>query len=166
MWLGSLSYWNVPLLPSFWRLGVIISASILVYPQAFMVPSLNVISPRSFGLAAPYHTTYLPTLPPCFTVRTIHSLLVLARFMLNMLDPGWAEQMILVSSDQRMCSQYSSGFISWLFFQSLILQFWDKQQAKFSYWRSIGVDVMQCPSHVLSCHRFPLITLVASLKQS
>ena len=38
------------LLPSFWRLGVILSDSILVNPQAFLVPSLNVISPTPFAL--------------------------------------------------------------------------------------------------------------------
>ena len=67
---GSLSCWNNPLLPSFWRLRVIFSASILVYPQAFMVPSLNVISPTPLTLMQP-HITTLP--PLCFTVGTMHS---------------------------------------------------------------------------------------------
>lgn len=71
MCFGSLSCWNIPLLPSFWRLRVILSASILVYPQAFMVPSINVISPTPFALMQPH----IITLPPlCFTVGTMHSL--------------------------------------------------------------------------------------------
>lgn len=35
---GWLSCWNLPPLPSYWRLGVILSASGLVYSLAFMVP--------------------------------------------------------------------------------------------------------------------------------
>ena len=53
---GLLPCWNISLLPSFWRLGVILSVSILVYLQAFMVSSNNVIF---YTHAAPYH--YTPT---------------------------------------------------------------------------------------------------------
>lgn len=58
--------WKIytPLLPGFWRLGIITSASILVYSQAFMVPSVNVISTQHLLHLAPYRHT--PT--PCFTV--------------------------------------------------------------------------------------------------
>lgn len=67
--------WKIytPLLPGFWRLGIITSASILVYSQAFMVPSVNVISTQHLLHLAPYRHTP----PPCFTVffsplATIH----------------------------------------------------------------------------------------------
>ena len=50
---------------SFWVLGVILSANILVYPQAIMVPSVNVISPTPLALMQPSITLPLP----CFTVR-------------------------------------------------------------------------------------------------
>ena len=58
--------WNI-LLSSFWR--VILSAIILLHAHAFMVPSINVISPTRFALMQP-HIITLP--PPCFTVETMH----------------------------------------------------------------------------------------------
>ncbi len=48
--LGSLSCWKTSLLPSFLRLGGIFSLSIWVCKLAFMVPSINVISPTPFAL--------------------------------------------------------------------------------------------------------------------
>ena len=67
---GLLSCWHISLLPSFWRLGVILSACILVYSQAFMVPSINVISSTPFALMQPC-VIILP--PLCFTFGTMHS---------------------------------------------------------------------------------------------
>ena len=99
---GSLSCWNLPLLPSFWSLGVILSAS-------FMVPSVNVISPTPFALMQPYHTptSVLHCQDYAFTA------VVLARFTPDMLDPHLSRnKFILVLSDQRMCFQYLSGFFS------------------------------------------------------
>ena len=50
VWFWSLLCWNILLLQSFWRMAAMLSDSILVYPQAFLVPSINVISPPPFAL--------------------------------------------------------------------------------------------------------------------
>lgn len=46
---GALSGWNILFLPEFWRLGIML----LVYPQTFMLPSINAISPTPFPLKQP-----------------------------------------------------------------------------------------------------------------
>lgn len=104
---GSLSCWNNPLLPSFWRLSHLFSQYFGISTD--MVPSLNVISPTPFALMQPYHTptSVLHCQDYAFTA------VVLARFTPDMLDPHLSRnKFILVLSDQRMCFQYLSGFFS------------------------------------------------------
>lgn len=56
---------NIPFLASFWRLGVISSASILSHPQAFMVPHIYI---HAITFCIMLLRITLP--PPCFTVRS------------------------------------------------------------------------------------------------
>ena len=64
-----------------------------------MLPSINITFSTH---AAPYHT-------PTSVLHDRFTVVVLDRFTPNMLE---SNTFILVSSDQRMCSQYSSGFFS------------------------------------------------------
>lgn len=90
----------------FRSLELILSGSILVYPLAFMVPPINVISPTLFELNKP-HIIMLP--PPCFTVRSMviwpycgHTGLVHTKLW----TPSWSHL------TKEWAPQYSSGFLS------------------------------------------------------
>lgn len=62
---GSLLCWNISLQPSFWRLRVISSPSFSLYPQAFILPFLNVISLAPFALLQPLVITIPSPCSPC-----------------------------------------------------------------------------------------------------
>lgn len=132
-----------PLLPSFWRLGAILSASILVHPQAFMMPSINVMSLTSFALMQP-HIITLP--PPCFSQNYEFPVVVPVSFMPNMLGTSETNT---ISSDQRMCSQYSSDLFSCSLANFNLAVLCQRSSKVFFLNASIEVDTM----HFLSnCH--------------
>lgn len=94
--LGSQSCWNIPALPSFWRLRIIPSAGILVQPRAFVVPVYK-SHPRKPRIVT------LP--PPRFTVRTIHSpWKIWPGSRPTRRTPSEPNKFISVSSDRRTCS--------------------------------------------------------------
>lgn len=62
---GSLLCWNISLQPSFWRPRVISSPSFSLYPQAFILPFLNVISLAPFALLQPLVITIPSPCSPC-----------------------------------------------------------------------------------------------------
>ncbi len=67
--LGLLSCWNTALRPSLRREGIMFCFSMSQYMLAFMVPSMNCISPVPAALMQP-QTMTLP--PPCLTVGKKH----------------------------------------------------------------------------------------------
>ena len=145
---GSLSCWNIPLLPSFWRLGVILSDGILVYPQAVMVPSINVISPTLFALMQPVSHSYLRA----SLSGNAFTLAVLARFTPGMLDPIWAEQIHL---GLLWPKNVLPILIRFLFFSKVLSgSVVPKKQAGFFFLdASTEVAVMQRLLHCLNGHR-------------
>ncbi len=69
VYLGLLSCWNTALRPCLRREGIMLCFSMSQYMLAFMVPSMNCISPVPAALMQP-QTMTLP--PPCLTVGKTH----------------------------------------------------------------------------------------------
>ena len=67
--LGSLSWWNIALQPSFWREGIMLCCSISQYILEFIFPSMKYNSPTPAALMQPQTMTFPQ---PCLTVSMTH----------------------------------------------------------------------------------------------
>ncbi len=95
----SLSCWNTALRSSLRREGILLCFSMSQYMLAFMVPSMNCISPVPAALMQP-QTMTLPS--PCLTVgKTCLSLYSSPGCRHTRLTPSELNKLILVSSDHR-----------------------------------------------------------------
>ena len=101
--LGSLSCWNTALRPSFWREGIMLCCSILLYMLEFMFPSMKCNSPTPAALMQPQTMTFPP---PCLTVGMTHlSLYSSPGCRHTCLKPSEPNKLILISSDHRIWFQ-------------------------------------------------------------
>lgn len=99
---------------SFWRLGIILSATMFVNLQAVIVASINDIFPTPFTLLQPHIITpYHHTLTSMLRCQglCIHSQSP-GQVRGKHAGPGDPKKLISVSSDRRICSQCASGFFS------------------------------------------------------
>ena len=159
---GSFSCWNIPLLPSLWRLGIVLSANVLVYPVIHSA-TYKCHLPNTFcAHAAPYQhipTSMLHCQDCAFTV------VIRARFTPKHVDPIWAEQICLGLIWPTTVLSILIRLLFVFFSKGFILQLWAEEQTRVLSWMpSIEGDIMPCPSHCLSQKLWsPLMIPVPSL---
>lgn len=153
----SLSCWNILLLPELWRLETILSDSILVYPQTFTPPSVNVIYPTPFALKQPMS---LQTYRCASLLWLFFTIVVLTKFMPKILD-----KCILVSvCSQCILSTHQASFYFLENINPLVLC----QRTWVSFLNAIPSVWLYPRSMELSqkVHWYPLITYMRSLQRS